>query len=152
MAAFAVAGQVIYIPAIRAALKPTSQPSAWLNGDWITVQTTEDIQGIRVHTNGRDLPATATNAFRPASGAQGAWVAIGDVILTSGEMVDQSALPGAFTHVAEAVIPSGCVINIGFNGPVLAGSGGGTQAEYVSGPPFKFTQLRAKWMPRAGSA
>lgn len=147
MATFIVAGHAISLLAIRVDQKPTSQADAWAKKEYVTVQLMGPVVGIRVHTGGRAFPN------RPASGAQGAWVSIGDTILTSTEVVDRSALPGPFTHAAEATIRQGTIINVGVNGAVLAGKGGGIQAEYVSGPPIQFTQLTGKvWMSGAGHA
>jgi hypothetical protein len=68
-------------------------------------------------------------------------------------MVDQSALPGAFTHISTVTLPVGCVINVGVNGATLKGSGGGTQAEYVGGPGFRFLQIGgATWVNYVGHA
>lgn len=146
MAKFSIAGQTVELPAANVApSRDTRDKKAWLDGEWITVQVEQPIQGIRVHTNGKAF------VDREASHAAGAWVAIGDVILTSKEMVDQSALPGPFTHVSEAEIPAGCIVNVGFNAALLAGRGGGTQVEYVAGPPFKFTQLGGAYWHSEGA-
>jgi hypothetical protein len=147
MISFLVAGQTIQLPAIPVTQQAESIENAWLDGEWLTVQLTKPVRGLRVHTDGKSFPG------REASKAQGAWVAIGDSVLTSNEVVDQSALPGPFTHVSEAVIPAGCVVNVGINGPLFGGAGGGIQAQYVSGPPIEFTLLGGKtWMSKAGTA
>jgi hypothetical protein len=148
MTQFFVPGGALELPAGLVAPRARSAaPEAWVAGRWLTVQVHADVPALRVHTAGRSFPR------RPASDGAGAWVAIGDVILTAGELTSSRALPGAFTHTSEALILAGTVINVGFASPLFDGAGGGEQAEYVSGPQFQFTDLPGKyWHGRGGSA
>jgi hypothetical protein len=134
MARFLVSGQSIELPAIRVARGPTQCERAWMFGQYVTVRLISAVDGIRVHTNGRSFTG------RVASGAQGAWVAIGDIIQPSEEFVGARALPGLFTHIAWTLIPEQCVINVGMSGPLFGAPGGGFQAEYVAGPAMTFNQ------------
>lgn len=102
-----VAGQKFDLPCMILGREQTKDKTgkAWLHNDWVTVKLTASVSGFRAHTNGKAFAKTASHPERIASAAEGAWAAIGDSILTSSEVVDQSALPGPFTHVSEVVIP-----------------------------------------------
>jgi hypothetical protein len=149
MAIFLVCGKTIELPASRIMPRATtSAKTSWRSGEYITVKFLKDFdQAIRVHTGGRAFPD------REASDEKGRWVAIGDVVMTSRQLADSRALPGAFTQIANAIVPSGCIANIGIAARLLAGSGGGLQAEFVSGPPFRFIAIANKfWHTRGGLA
>jgi hypothetical protein len=140
MPVFSVVGTLIDLPAIPVFPKASTRDNgAWLHGQYVTVKLTAPVEGIRVHTDGRHFPG------RPASGGAGAWVALGDVIGTSTELVSNRSLPGVFTRVSEALLPSFCVTNVGVCSALFGGAGGGVQAEYVSGPPVSFHQLHGKY-------
>jgi hypothetical protein len=148
VAKFTISGKTIELPASKTPQAASSDRSAWRGGEFITVRFDRDFnQAIRVHTDGRAFPD------RVASDEKGRWIAIGDVIMTSIEIVDSRALPGAFTRVANVFVPSGCVANIGVAARLFAGIGGGLQAEYVSGPTFRFKTIENNfWHSRAGLA
>ena len=153
MTTFIVSGRKIQVTASFVPRESTQQVDAWHKGEWISVRVDAPIEAIRVHTNGRTFSDTDVMWERLGSKATGAWAAIGDVILTSSQMVDASALPGVFIHVAAVIIPQNCIVNIGVNGATLMGRGGGVQAEYVKGPRFEISELKGKvWMDRAGRA
>ncbi|HUO79844.1 MAG TPA: hypothetical protein VMU00_06855 [Steroidobacteraceae bacterium] len=148
MPRFLVCGGTLELPAAFVLPRaPSSAPEAWTGGQWLTVRICEATPALRVHTAGRAFPG------RPASHAAGAWVAIGDVIWTAAELASSRALPGAFTHTSDAEIAAGTVVNVGFASALFGGAGGGEQAEYVSGPAFRFRSLEGKrWHGRAGTA
>jgi hypothetical protein len=59
----------------------------------------------------------------------------------------------AFTHVSEAVMAAGTVLNIGLASAKFGGAGGGFQAEYVAGPRVVFKPLSGKsWHGAVGRA
>jgi hypothetical protein len=145
----------IDLPAVPVAPScATVDPTAWLAGDFRTVRLLDTVQALRVHTNGKAFPA------REASMANGRWILIGDVIMTSGQIADSRSLPGkdvssmiAFAHVSEATLERGVVINIGLASTKFAGRGGGFQAEYVRGPVIRFDLLKSSmWHGREGMA
>ena len=155
MAKFFVAGAAIELPAVPVWPKAASRDlGAWMLGAYSTVLLLSSVEGIRVHTDGRSYPG------RPGSSEQGAWVALGDVIVASSEFASSRSLPTdnpksavAFTRTADVVLPPHCIVNIGLASPKFGGIGGGVQAEYVSGPPFQFRTLRGKvWHDRVGHA
>jgi hypothetical protein len=155
MARFFVAGTAIELPGIPVWPKAQSRdPDAWMLNTYSTVLLLSPVEGIRVHTDGRSYPG------RPGSSEEGAWVALGDVIVGSGEFASSRSLPScnpkslvAFTRMAEVRLPSQCVLNIGLASPKFGGLGGGVQAEYVSGPPLQFGTLRGKyWHDHVGHA
>ncbi|MGC2813089.1 MAG: hypothetical protein WA303_22320 [Bradyrhizobium sp.] len=147
MARFIISGKSIELPANRIS-QAKSDEACWRGGAFVTIRFNREFhEAIRVHTGGRGFPD------RSASPLEGKWVLIGDVIMTSGQIVDSRSLPGEFTRVANAVIPIGCLANIGVASSLLAGFGGGLQAEYVSGPVFQFKPIQNKsWHGRAGFA
>jgi len=155
MAKFFFGGTALELPAV--AVWPKSQsrdPSAWMHGLYSTVRLLSPVDGIRVHTGGRAYPG------RQASSEEGAWVALGDVIVSASAFASSRSLPTdnpsslvAFTRIAEVVLAPQCLINIGLASPKFGGTGGGAQAEYVSGPPLQFTPLGSKyWHNRVGHA
>jgi hypothetical protein len=155
MATFFVAGTSIELPGIPVWPKAQSRdPDAWILKTFSTVLLHSPVEGIRVHTDGRSYPD------RPGSLEEGAWFALGDVILGSGEFASSRSLPTrnpkslvAFTRMADVLVPSQCVLNIGLASPKFGGLGGGVQAEYVSGPPLHFGALRGKyWHDHVGHA
>ena len=155
MATFSFLGKSINLPAVR--LSPheeTCDKTAWQHGEYTTVRLTGPVTALRVHTNGRSFPG------RKASAEAGAWVLIGDVIHTASTIASSRSLPirnptrmAAFTHTSEARLAANTVINIGLASIKFGGSGGGYQAEYVSGPPIRFTPFAGKhWHGRFGNA
>jgi len=155
MPTFSMFGQSLDIPAIAQHPKAiTRDESAWQGHCYLTIRLTAAMEALRVHTKGKDFPG------RKASPEAGAWVLIGDVIQTSSELANSRSLPTnnphsmtAFTHVSEANLFAGCVLNIGIASAKFGGSGGGFQAEYVSGPPIQFKSLVDRhWHGRAGNA
>lgn len=155
MARFFLGGRAIDLPAVPASPKsPSCDDTAWELGIYITVRLLSPVAGVRVHTDGRSYPG------RAASNSAGAWVAIGDVVLTSGELASSRSLPAdnpkrmaAFTHTNEALLPAQCVVNVGLASAKFGGQGGGFQAEYVSGPSIRFVPLLGKyWHGHAGNA
>ncbi len=148
MAGFLVASTLIELPAVRVLPEsPTRDPGAWLLGRYITVKLIGEVEGVRVHTDGRNFPG------RPASAPGGAWIALEDVVFSSTEFASNRSLPGLFTHVGIAVAPAFCTVNIGVCSPKFGGVGHGVQAEYVCGPAFRFQQLyRNVWHNSYGNA
>ena len=148
-------GQSVDIPAFSVHPKAiTRDKSAWQGRTYLTIRLTTTIDALRVHTKGKCFPG------RKASSETGAWVLIGDVIMTSSELVNSRSLPAnnpqsmtAFTHTSEAILHAGCILNIGIASAKFGGSGGGCQAEYVSGPVIQFNSLVDKhWHARVGNA
>lgn len=155
MAKFFVAGTLIDLPAVPVWPRAGSRdPAAWMLNVYSTVMLLSPVEGIRAHTDGRSYPG------REGSSEEGAWVALGDVIVGSSEFASSRSLPTAnpkslvaFTHTAEVLLPAQCVVNIGVASPMFGGLGGGVQAEYVSGPRLQFKTLRGKfWQDRVGNA
>jgi hypothetical protein len=148
MGLFVVSGRTITLPAVQVTPQAkTRDTRAWQSGQYVTVRLIEPIEAVRVHTNSRPYPG------RLPSAAAGAWVALDDVIQTSGELVRSRALPGPFTHVGEALLPTHCTVNVGVCAPLFGHTGGGIQAEYVSGPTIKFKQIPGRyWHSRQGNA
>jgi hypothetical protein len=155
MTTFTLLGRRIDLPAMQASSRgATRDVSAWEAGEYLTIRILAPVEAIRVHTNGRTFPG------REASGSIGAWVAIGDIIQTSGQFSNSRSLPTAnpnsptaFTHVNAVRIPAGCVINIGITSAKFGGQGGGFQAEYVSGAHLEMIALTGKhWHGRHGVA
>jgi hypothetical protein len=155
MAQFSFLGRSIDLPAVQLSLKAiTRDRTAWQDGQYITVRLIHTVSALRVHTNGRSFPG------RDASAEPGAWVLVGDVIHTASTIADTRSLPVqnptsmvAFTHSSEASIAANTVLNIGLASAKFGGSGGGYQAEYVSGPAMRFTPLVGKhWHGRSGNA
>jgi hypothetical protein len=155
MAMFSYFGESIELPA-KAVLPgaSTRDPDAWMHGVFTTVRFELPMKALRVHTNGRTFPG------RDASQEAGAWILIGDIIETSSELASSRSLPAAnpksmvaFTHVSEAQVQMGTVMNVGLASAKFGGKGGRFQAEYVSGPSIHFTPLRAnRWHGAAGRA
>jgi len=153
MALFTVLGQSVDLPAVSLSQWDTGDRSAWEQGKYLTVRVTAPCVALRVHTNARSFPG------RPASHPEGTWLAIGDVVQTSIELASSRSLPtadptsmAAFTHVGEAHIPVGCILNVGLASAKFGGQGGGFQAEYVAGPKPSFQQVSNIWHGRAGTA
>jgi hypothetical protein len=124
-------------------------------GEYLTVQLTKPISGLRVHTEGRAFPPV-----REFGSAQaGVWILIGDVIQTSVELAGSRSLPVndpssmvAFTHTSLAKVQAGSILNIGLASRLFGGSGGEYQAEFISGPPIEFVPLAGKhWHGRFGT-
>ena len=155
MATFPFFGRSIDLAAKLAATRGSSRDeSAWLHGQYTTVELLKPLQALRVHTNNRAF------AGREASREAGAWVLIGDVVQTSSEIADSRSLPTsipqsmtAFTHASEAYLSPNTVLNIGLASAKFGGMGGAFQAEYVSGPPIQFKLLVGKhWHGKSGTA
>ncbi|MET0335242.1 MAG: hypothetical protein ABW190_13295 [Rhizobacter sp.] len=155
MATFKFFGHSVDLPATELATRAQStDDSAWLFGQFVTVQLLKPMEALRVHTNGKAYPD------RPASAEAGAWVLIGDIIQTASELADSRSLPGrdprsmvAFTHTSMARLSPNTVLNIGLASQKFSGQGNGLQAEYVSGPLIAFTPLTGKhWHGVAGNA
>lgn len=136
METFWFSGKSINLPAVT--VHPTAESrdkSPWLDGIYTTVKLIAAVDGLRVHTGGKGYPG------RQGSHETGAWILIGDVIGTSGQIADSRSLPtsnpssmAAFTQTSEAVLAAGTIVNIGRASALFGASGGGFQAEYVSGP------------------
>lgn len=85
---------------------------------------------------------------------------IAEIVLTSAGIADSRSLPVrnahsmvAFRNTSEAYVKTGTVLNFGLASAKFGGSGGGFQAEFVSGPPIIFTPLHGKeWHSIAGNA
>ncbi len=148
MTLFILSRRAINLPAVQVTPQaPTRDIRAWQSGKYVTVRLFEPVAGLRVHTNNKSYPG------RLPSAATGAWVALDDVIQTSGELIRSRALPGPFTDVGEALLPVHCTLNVGVCAPLFDQSGGGIQAEYVCGPAIQFTQITEKrWHGKQGSA
>ncbi len=155
MPTFSFFGKSVNLPAVLVSNKATTRdPSAWQYGMYTTVQLTGRLTALRVHTAGRTFPG------RQASDQMGAWVLIGDVIQTSTDLANSRSLPTvnprsmvAFTHTSGARLATNTVLNIGLASAKFGGTGGGFQAEYVSGPTIQFTPLAGKhWHGGAGHA
>ncbi|MDY0743300.1 hypothetical protein SNE35_02225 [Paucibacter sp. R3-3] len=146
MRTFAFFGRPLALPAVETPVRAaTRDPSAWHHGAYVTVRLAAPLSALRVHTAGRSYPG------RPGSGERGAWILIGDVIKSSGELADSRSLPTrnaksmvAFTHTSEARLGFGTVLNIGLASAKFGGSGGEFQGEFVAGPPIRFTPLAGK--------
>jgi hypothetical protein len=155
MATFTHFGKSIELPATMVSpTAATRDRSSWMHGRYTTVRLSMPIEALRVHTAGRTFPG------REASSEFGAWVLIGDVIQSSAALASSRALPAtnprsmvAFTHASEARLDLGTVLNIGIASAKFGGDGGQFQAEYISGPPIRFTPIAGKhWHGRSGSA
>lgn len=155
MATFAFFGKSIDLPATRLATRATTRDkTAWQHGQYMTIQLLKPLEALRVHTDGKAFPQ------RAASAEAGAWVLIGDIVMTSSELADSRSLPGkdprsmvAFTHTSNARLSPNTVLNIGLTSPKFCGQGGEFQAEYVSGPAIDFTPLpAAHWHGASGTA
>jgi hypothetical protein len=155
MAKYFFLSTVIELPAVPVWPHAQSRDAtAWLHGLFSTVVLLSPVEGIRVHTDGRSYPG------RPGSSEQGAWVALGDVIVAAPDLANSRSLPTtnpqslvAFTRIAEVLLQAQCVLNIGLASAKFGGAGGGAQAEYVSGPPLQFAPLHGKyWHHRVGHA
>lgn len=148
MGLFVLSGRAINLPAFQVTPQAkTRDIRAWQSGQYVTVRLCEPVKAVRVHTNSKAYPD------RVPSAAAGAWVALDDVIQTSGDLVQSRALPGPFTHVGEALLPVHCTVNVGLCAPLFGHTGGGIQAEYVSGPAIQFTQIAGKyWHGKQGNA
>lgn len=152
MPVFSLFGESVELSATPLPAARTRDETAWLNRRHLTVRLTRATQALRVHTAGKAYPG------RPASSEGGAWLLIGDVIQTSGQLAGSRALPTshpggftAFTHVSEALLAPGTVLNIGVASAKFGGAGGGFQAEYVEGPPIVFKPLAGRhWHGRSG--
>src|SRR5580765_4483486 len=131
MPTFTLHGQSIELAAwLRPERKATTQRSAWLGGTWLTVLTGGDMMALRVHLNGCEVETEWRD--RVHSSEAGAWLLIGDVVLTSRQIVEQRALPaGTFSHVSRATIRPNTLLNIGIAAPLFGFNGGGWQAEWV---------------------
>jgi hypothetical protein len=154
MPTFALFGKSVDLQAVPAAMASTRDPDAWLHRRYLTVRLTAPLDALRVHTAGRSFPG------RDASAEAGAWVLIGDVIQSSGDLADTRSLPTtnpssmvAFTHTSEALLASGTVLNIGIASAKFGCTGGEFQGEYVGGPVIVFKPLAGKhWHGMAGRA
>lgn len=142
------------LQAVPVAAAITCDKAAWLYERYITVRLTAPLEALRVHTAGRSFPG------RDASAQAGAWILIGDVIHTSGNLASNRSLPTinprsmtAFTHTSEALLAPGTVLNIGIANAKFGGAGGGFQGEYVTGPAIVFMALSGKhWHGSEGHA
>jgi hypothetical protein len=128
---FTVAGQTIELPAV--AFEPraaTGQLDAWLRGEWQTVVLTQELEALRVHSDGREIDGLE-------SFMTGRWLAIGDVVLTALQYEANRTLLRRFTHVANVVLLPRTRLNIGIAGPLrdYPHPGGGWQAERLSDHP-----------------
>ena len=151
MPVLSIFGEPVELAATLCATAPTRDPSAWLHHRHVTVRLTGRDHGLRVHTAGRGY------AGRPASAEAGAWILLGDVIHSAGELARSRSLPApdpsgftAFTHVSEAVLEAGTVLNLGIASAKFGGDGGGIQAEYAGGPrivfrPFTGQRWHGRW-------
>jgi len=155
MATFSFFGKSIELPATLSIERASTRDStAWQHGQYSTVRLLGPVEVLRVHTDGKSYPG------REASGEAGAWVLIGDVIQTSGDVADSRSLPTAnprsmvaFTHTSEGHLRPDTVLNIGLASPKFGGVGGAFQAEYVSGPAIIFVPLTGKrWHGSSGVA
>jgi hypothetical protein len=154
MPTFSLFGRSVELPATPAPVAPTRDDTAWLFRRYQTVRLLERVEALRVHTAGRAFPG------RQASHEAGAWLLIGDLIQSAGQLASSRALPAAdpgsfvaFTHVSEAMLEPGTLLNIGIADAKFGGSGGGFQAEYVSGPAITFRPLTGKhWHRGCGQA
>ena len=142
MAKFWFSGKSVDLPAMKVHPKSESDLSKWQNGMYETVKLTASVEGLRAHTGGKNYPG------RQGSKEMGAWVLIGDVIGTSSQIADSRSLPTnnprsmtAFTKTSEAVLGAGTIVNIGLASALFGGSGGGFQAEYISGPRISFSPI-----------
>lgn len=152
MPTFNLHGRSIELAAwLRPERKATAQRSAWLHGTWLTVLTGGDIMALRVHLNGREIETKWGD--RVGSSEAGAWLLIGDVVLTSRQIVETRALPaGMFSHVSRATIRPNTLLNIGIATPLFGFSGGGWQAEWVGQERVCFAALPNIWHSRSGTA
>jgi hypothetical protein len=104
-----------------------------------------------VHLNGREIQTEWGD--RVSSHQAGAWLLIGDAILTQRQIVESRALPaGTFTHVSKATIRPNTLLNIGIASPLFGAAGGGWQAEWAGQERICFAALPNIWHDRAGSA
>ena len=155
MPTFSLFGKSVDLPALQVPCRHTSEPSAWEHQIHITVRLTARIEAFRLHTQGRAFSG------RHASREEGAWLLIGDDIMTLGEAADSRAFPiddptrlVAATHVSIAQLAAHSILNIGLAAKNFRGRGGEFQAEYVEGQtPIRFTLLDGKrWHSHAGRA
>ena len=154
MPTFSLFGKSVELSATPAPIARTRDETAWLNRRYLTVRISQTTEALRVHTAGKSFPG------REASNEAGAWLLIGDVIQASGQLASGRALPTAnpigftaFTHVSEAILAPGTVLNIGIASAKFGGAGGEFQAEYVEGPPIRFRPLAGKhWHGQSGRA
>ncbi len=126
---------------------PTSDTTgkAW-EGGYRTVRLHDTVLAMRVHTN---------------TGKPHLWFSIGDWILTRAQYADQHALPQrtvgrrsvTFTHQAIFELAASTLLNIGLCGRAFDRSGGGVQAEWVSGPSPRAQQdIKGWWSSQVGHA
>jgi hypothetical protein len=154
MPTFSLFGKSVELQATPEPTARTRDESAWLHRRYLTVRLIARMEALRVHTAGRAF------AGREASQEAGAWILIGDVVQSSSQLASSRALPSAnprsfvaFTHVSEAVLAAGTVLNIGIASAKFGGAGGEFQAEYVTGPPMTFRPLVGKhWHGAVGRA
>ena len=154
MPTFALFGKSVDLQAVPVAPAITRDKAAWLHERYMTVRLTAPLEALRVHTAGRSFPG------RDASAEAGAWVLIGDVNQTSGNLASNRSLPTtnprsmtAFTDTSEALLAPGTVLNVGIANAKFGGAGGGFQGEYVSGPSIVFKPLSGKhWHGSEGHA
>ena len=154
MPTFSLFGKSVELAAMPAPVAWTRDRTAWLHHRYLTVRLTANTEALRVHTAGKSYPG------REASNEAGAWLLIGDVIQSSSHLADSRALPTAspagftaFTHVSEAELRPGTILNIGLASAKFGCAGGGFQAEYVEGPPIVFKPLHGKhWHGAVGRA
>lgn len=154
MSTFYVFGKSIELAAIPASAAQTRDETAWLHRKYLTVRLLAPTEAMRVHTAGKSFPG------RQASNEAGAWLLIGDVIQSSGQLANGYALPTtnpraftAFTHVSLAMLGTGTVLNVGIVAAKFGGAGGDFQAEYVEGPPIVFKPIHGKhWHGAVGHA
>jgi len=154
MPTFSLFGKSVDLEAVPSPNAVTRDETAWLHRTHLTIRLLTQLEALRVHTGGRAFPG------RDASGEAGAWLLIGDVIQSSSDLADTRSLPTAnprsmvaFTHASLATVAAGTVLNIGIASAKFGGSGGGFQAEFVSGPPIVFKPLSGKnWHGAAGRA
>ena len=146
MPIFSVFGKPVELLATPALVARTRDETAWLHRRYLSCRLWGTTEALRVHTAGKAFPG------RDASNEAGAWLLIGDVIQTSGQLADSRALPAtnphgftAFTHVSIAILGPGTVLNVGIAAAKFGGRGGELQAEYVAGPPIIFKTLHGKY-------
>lgn len=154
MPTFSLFGKSVELQATPATTARTCDESAWLHRRYLTIRLSARTKALRVHTAGRTFPG------REPSNEAGAWLLIGDIIQSSSQLASSRALPTAnpnsfvaVTHVSEAVLGPGTLLNIGIASAKFGGSGGEFQAEFVAGPPITFKALAGKrWHGAVGSA
>lgn len=150
MTRFEFYGKAIDLPAIAVDEIKSGSENAW-RGKHLTVQLTNPILAYRLHTGGRSY-----GDLRVASGEDGRWLLIGDIIFTRTQLADNRAIPVdvrtsmlAFTDTAKVIVYKDSILNIGIAGPLFNGCGGEFQAEFVSGRKYVKTLTGKLWSDRA---